>query len=324
MELLQLLLSALFFGGVFSEGSISIPYVKVILGDSFTLRRNCPTDVEGKLRQTEPQSRDVAAHRDGVWTPEESFRDRISPNSSVVFNRSVYTDGGVYVFMCGGREVSAVQVEVVVVSESSVTEGEASSLSCYYATTAGTCWSVRWVKGGEDVLRRDSCGARHNWTADDRLSLSADWLSHGDLSLNLQRARREDQGDYFCYIQAKGGLPQSGTPAAARLKVSERSPDQTTSTPPPTSVSPTQTTSEVNGLGTLAAVCITAVVFLVFGLVCGWFLKSHCSTYLSRLLRRFGPGDERHDVDGASEPLSHPPPLQMNGHHPSNTSQADV
>lgn len=85
----------------------------------------------------------------------------------------------------------------------------------------------------------------------------------------------------------------------------------------------TPTTSEANGL-TPAAVCITAVVFLVCGLVCGWLLKSHCSTYLSRLLRRFGSGDEHHDVNGASERLSHRPPLQMNGHNPSNTSQADV
>lgn len=236
MELLQLLLSALFFGGVFSEGSI--PYVKVILGDSFTLPRNCPTDVEGKLRQTEPQSRHVASHRHGVWTPEESFRDRISPNSSVVFNRSVYTDSGGYVFMCGGRDVSAVHVEVVVVSESSVTEGDEVSLPCYHATTAGTCWFVRWVKDGKDVLRRDSCGGNSNGTADDRLSLSADWFSHGDLSLNLQRARREDQGDYFCYIQKElPSFEQRGTPAAVRLKVSESSPDPTTSTPPPTSVS---------------------------------------------------------------------------------------
>lgn len=87
---------------------------------------------------------------------------------------------------------------------------------------------------------------------------------------------------------------------------------------------PTQTTLEVSGLGTLVTVCITAVVFLVCGLVCGWLMKSRCSTYLSRLLPRFGPGDEHHDVNGASEPLSHRPPLQMNGHHPSNTSQADV
>lgn len=141
-----------FFVSVFSEGSI--PYVKVMLGDSFILPGNCESEEEdGKLRQIQLQSQDVAAHRHGVWRPEESFRDRMSPNSSPVFNRSVYTNSGVYGFMCGGREVSAVHVEVVVFSETSVTEGEASSLSCYYPTTAGTCWSVRWVEDGEDVLR---------------------------------------------------------------------------------------------------------------------------------------------------------------------------
>lgn len=234
MELLQLLLSALFFVNVL--GAEGIQYVKVMLGDSFILRGNCPTDVEGKLRQTEPESRDVAARLNGVWRPEKGFGDRISPNSSVVFNRAVYTDSGVYVFVCGRRVVSEVQVEVFVFSESSVTEGEARSLSCYYPTIDGTCWSVRWVKDRKDVLRRGSCGGNSNWAADDRLSLSADWLSHGDLSLNLQRAWREDQGDYFCYIQKEGRAEQRGTPAAVRLKVSESSPDQTTSTPPPTSV----------------------------------------------------------------------------------------
>lgn len=166
-----------------------------MLGDSFILRGNCPTDVEGKLRQTEPESRDVAARLNGVWRPEKGFGDRISPNSSVVFNRAVYTDSGVYVFVCGRRVVSEVQVEVFVFSESSVTEGEARSLSCYYPTIDGTCWSVRWVKDGDDVLRRGSCGGNSNWAADDRLSLSADWLSH-------------------CYIQKEGRAEQRGTPAA--------------------------------------------------------------------------------------------------------------
>ncbi|CAI5671567.1 unnamed protein product [Oreochromis niloticus] len=140
MELLQLLLPALFFVSVFSEGSI--PYVKVMLGDSFILPGNCESEEDGKLHQTQPQSRDVAGHRHRVWTPEK------------------------------GREETAVQVEVVVFSESSVTEGEALSLSCYYPTTAGTCWSVRWVKDGEDVLRRDSCDGNSDWTADGRLSVS--------------------------------------------------------------------------------------------------------------------------------------------------------
>ncbi|KAL4007407.1 hypothetical protein ACER0C_001259 [Sarotherodon galilaeus] len=292
MELLQLLLPALFFVSVFS-----IPYVKVMLGDPFILPGNCPTNIDGKLRQTQPQSRDVATRLHGVWTPGESFRDRISPNSSVFFNSSVYTDSGLYVFMCGGREVSEVQVEVVVFAETSVTEGEALSLSCYYPTTAGTCWSVRWVKDGKDVLKEDSCGA--------------DWLSHGDLSLNLQRARREDRGDYFCYIQAKGGLPLSGTPAAARLKVSERSPDQTTSTPPLASVSLAQTTTEVNGLGTPAAVA-TAVGCLIVGAVFGCLMTYFC------LRRASGGLSEGRTSEVERKSLN--PARYVNGCHQSDTS----
>lgn len=73
--------------------------------------------------------------------------DRMSPNSSPVFNRSVYTDSGVYGFMCGGREVSAVHVEVVVFSETSVTEGEASSLSCQLQLApAGLCAGLKTGK----------------------------------------------------------------------------------------------------------------------------------------------------------------------------------
>ncbi|KAL4007377.1 hypothetical protein ACER0C_001229 [Sarotherodon galilaeus] len=262
MELLQMLLPALFFMSVFSEGSI--PYVKVMLGDSFILPGNCESEEDGKLRQIQPQSRDVDAHRHRVWRTEESFRDRISPNSSVVFKRSVYTDSGGYGFMCGGREVSAVQVEVVVFSETSITEGEVCSLPCYYLQLAPA-----------DVLKRDSCDGNSNWTANDQRSLTRRPV------LKPAVGSEGRSGDYFCYIQKEVRRELRGTPAAARLKVSERSPDQTTSTPPSPSVSES---CEEKGLGTPAVVCITAGVCLAVILV-GWLLKSYWSRCASCPLR---------------------------------------
>lgn len=214
---------------------LCLEYKKVILGGSFTLPVNCRSDEEGTLLKHESptSSRTVAAHRSGVWIPEESFKDRIKQNFSLVFDRAVCTDSGVYVLKCGGREVDF-QVEVVMSSDKTVKEGEAVRLPCHYLTIAAdTCWTVRWAKGREDVLRWSSCDDKSNWTADDRLSLSANWLSHGDLSLNLQPARKDDEGDYFCFIKAKGGRYQNGIPGAASLEVSERSPDQITSTSPP-------------------------------------------------------------------------------------------
>ncbi|XP_030609948.1 uncharacterized protein LOC115797501 [Archocentrus centrarchus] len=293
-------------------------YVKVILGDPFTLPENCKSDEEGTLRQEQPQSRQVAAHRLGVWIPEESFKDRINQSSSVVFNRAVYTDSGVYVLACGGRVVH-IQVEVVVSSDASAKEGEAVSLPCYFSTTAGTCWSVSWAKDGEVVLHWHSCDVKSNWAADDRLSLSADWLSHGDLSLNLQQTRKNDEANYFCFIQKEGREKQKGNPAAVKLKVHERSPDQITLTPPPPPASPAQKTREAVGLGTPAAVSITAVVCLIIGGVVGGLLKSYYHRCASGRHSEGRSGPRHEHVNGALALLS--PPQHVNG-CPSNTTHA--
>lgn len=72
---------------------------------------------------------------------------------------------------------------------------------------------------------------RNSWedtgAAEGRLSLSEDWVSHGNFSLTLKQAQKDDQGDYFCYIQDEVVI-------AVRLTVtSQRSPDQSSSTRPP-------------------------------------------------------------------------------------------
>uniref|UniRef100_A0A3Q4I1Z8 Uncharacterized protein n=1 Tax=Neolamprologus brichardi TaxID=32507 RepID=A0A3Q4I1Z8_NEOBR len=116
-----------------------------------------------------------------------------------------------------------------------------------------------WEAGRAYIGRLNPPQVTYGNGFESRVSISSDWYQRADLSLRIKRVQLRDQGVYFC-----------------DLDKTERH------------RSPTQTTSEANGR-TLVAVCITAVVFLVCGLVCGWLLKSHCST--SRLLRRFGPGD---------------------------------
>uniref|UniRef100_A0A3Q0SVC8 Ig-like domain-containing protein n=1 Tax=Amphilophus citrinellus TaxID=61819 RepID=A0A3Q0SVC8_AMPCI len=214
-------------------------YVQVLLGEPFTLCGNCKTAERCKLQRVQLNGiREVAVHQGGIWRPSPGYQSRISENSSVVFIRAVYTDTGVYELTRSGQMVT-IHLDVVVGFEASVTEGSALSLPCFYSTTGSTCWSVRWVKDGDVVLEQNSCIDKSTADAADRLSLSADWLPHGDLSLNLQHVRWEDEGNYFCYIQARGGLKQRGNPAAVRLKVSERGADQIVSTapPPPVSVS---------------------------------------------------------------------------------------
>uniref|UniRef100_A0A669CUM5 Ig-like domain-containing protein n=1 Tax=Oreochromis niloticus TaxID=8128 RepID=A0A669CUM5_ORENI len=137
------------------------------------------------------------------------YRERIGKNSSVVFNPAVYTDTGVYELRCGDRRVD-VQVKVVMSSERCVSEGDAVSLPCYFSTTG----KARWSRNSWEVT-----GA-----AEGRLSLSPDWVSHGNFSLTLKQAQKDDQGDYFCYIQDEVVI-------AVRLTVTgQRSLDQSSST----------------------------------------------------------------------------------------------
>lgn len=225
MRLLQLFVFVSFIFAFCSQRRI--PHVRVILGDPFTLPENCQTNEEGDLYRPylygTPEVK-VAAHEQGVWTPTEVYKERIGKNSSVVFNHAVYTDTGVYELRCGARRVD-VQVKVVMSSERCVSEGEAVSLPCYFSTTGKARWSVRWEKNGEDVLKRNSW--EDTGAAEGRLSLSADWVTHGNFSLTLKQAQKDDQGDYFCYIQDEVVI-------AVRLTVtSQRSPAQSNSTRPP-------------------------------------------------------------------------------------------
>ncbi|CAI5671581.1 uncharacterized protein LOC102076570 [Oreochromis niloticus] len=265
MRLLLLLVFVSFIFAGCSQGLI--PHVRVILGDAFTLPENCQTDEQGDLYRLDlygtPEVK-VAAHKQGLWTPTEVYRERIGKNSSVVFNPAVYTDTGVYELRCGDRRVD-VQVKVVMSSERCVSEGDAVSLPCYFSTTGKARWSVRWEKNGEEVLKRNSWEV--TGAAEGRLSLSPDWVSHGNFSLTLKQAQKDDQGDYFCYIQDEVVI-------AVRLTVTgQRSLDQSSSTRPPF-VPPTPRACEESRI--LPAVIITAVVCLPVGLLIGWLMTSCC------------------------------------------------
>lgn len=225
MRLFQLFVFVSFIFAFCSQGRI--PHVRVILGDPFTLPENCQTNEEGDLYRPylygTPEVK-VAAHKQDAWTPTEVYKERIGKNSSVVFNHAVYTDTGVYELRCGARRVD-VQIKVVMSSERCVSEGEAVSLPCYFSTTGKARWSVRWEKNGEDVFKRNSW--EDTGAAEGRLSLSEYWVTHGNFSLTLKQAQKDDQGDYFCYIQDEVVI-------AVRLTVtSQRSPDQSNSTRPP-------------------------------------------------------------------------------------------
>ncbi|KAL4007384.1 hypothetical protein ACER0C_001236 [Sarotherodon galilaeus] len=273
----------------------------------------------------------VVASLHGDWEPGRAYIGRVTVSSDSLILTSVdVNDQGMYDFTCKKKgKPELTDLQVFLPSEVVVDEGDDATLPCRSITAGQRVKSAQWRRDREMVLELNPPHVTDGNGIESRVSIPSDWYQRGDLSLSIKRVQLRDQGVYFCDVD-KTERHRS----AVRLRVREVVPESLTSTLKPTLmsdrisalVSSAADTDDFRSkrMGTLAAVCITAVVFLVLGLVCGWLLKSHCSTYVSRLLRRFGPGDERHDVNGASEPLSHPPPLQMNGHKPSNTSQADV
>lgn len=86
-------------------------------------------------------------------------------------------------------------------------EGGPATLPCCYPSSRpsdiSTSVSVRWEKNGKVVLEQKSCTDDSNEIPDGRLSVSPDRCSSGSFSLNLQQAKIEDQGFYFCYINGK-------------------------------------------------------------------------------------------------------------------------
>ncbi|MEQ2219677.1 hypothetical protein XENOCAPTIV_021808 [Xenoophorus captivus] len=211
--------------------------VKVILGDQFIFPVNCEPGESGTLLRVFGHNdiSEVATCHSGKWTV-KMYKDRMMINSSKIgFNRTVYDDGGVYEL----KPKDLVQLEVVAAWKVSVVEDETVILPCNFKTTGKAGLIVVWEKNGKPLCvknRSDGCSG-----PPDRLSMSTDWFTHGDLSLTVARVQPEDRGDYFCYVQDEH-RNHSGNPAAVRLAVREKKAHQVTT--PATPVNQTQSCSE--------------------------------------------------------------------------------
>ncbi|KAK1889960.1 T-cell surface glycoprotein CD8 alpha chain [Dissostichus eleginoides] len=144
-------------------------------------------------------SSQTVAHLEDVWKPEAGYKDRMSPNESVVLNRSNINDQGLYGLTCGSEQEKPIHLNVITSSEKSVTEGQAAGFT---STT---------------LLQENS--------------------GDGDLTLTLQAVKPEDRGDYFLYVlkdRKRGHLQAVRMRVSPALNTpEERNPEQITCTPQP-------------------------------------------------------------------------------------------
>lgn len=193
--------------------------VEAVLGRQFTFPENCSND-GGKLFRCEPHGEvEVAVLQQGVWTPAQGYEDRISNNSSIIFYHAFYNDTGDFVLRCREGVQIKMKVKVLLPFNVTVKEGENPTFPCFYQRNCSKSETVQCVKNG----KQNSTTDEGNTCADGRLYVSP----KRDLCPNVTRAKKQDGGDYLCYIQGEG----KRFAAVVRLKVNE------TSTPPPASVS---------------------------------------------------------------------------------------
>ncbi|XP_073331340.1 uncharacterized protein [Pagrus major] len=259
----------------------------VIVDDPAEFPVNCPMNETAELHREDGTGNPllVAARRDGVCRPGGGFTDRLDLNSCFAFSRSRYTDSGLYEFTCGSS-TDRIQLDVVVASDSSVSEGEAVKLRCYYDTAGGQVEALRWEKDGHMVLEKNlSSGEVRYGTGFEGVRLSPD--PGGDWSLMWDHAQLKDEGDYFCSVRSEGVRKARGVPAAARLKVHKRHLVPTTHQPP---LNQTQRPPrEEKGTGIWTVTGGAVAVFVAGGLAgfgLGWWIKSHRPNVSS------GPGGE--------------------------------
>ncbi|XP_047241480.1 uncharacterized protein si:dkey-22i16.9 isoform X1 [Girardinichthys multiradiatus] len=205
----------------------------------------------------------AAASVNGVLKPVGEYHSRLDINSSGVFLKDVnYNDNGHYEFLCSDTTKRIIRLEVLVISDISASKGNTVKLPCFSVTLGEPVESVQWETKGKPVIRvkRSNQMVKYGERFKDRVSLSPDWYVLGDLSLILERAQLEDQGDYFCYVLK--GSQERGDPAAGRLKVHQMHIE--------TSTTPSQNTkdscSERRGPWWLFAIVATLVGVTCFGI----------------------------------------------------------
>ncbi|MEQ2264279.1 hypothetical protein XENORESO_017799 [Xenotaenia resolanae] len=210
--------------------------VKVIVGDPFKFPVNCEPGESGTLLRVFGHNdiSEVATCHSGKWTV-KMYKDRMMINSSKIgFNRTEYNDGGVYELRFS-KPKDLVQLEVVAAWKVSVVEDETVTLPCYFKTTGKAGLTVVWEKNGKPLCVKNSRSDGCSGTSD-RLSMSTDWFTHGNLSLTVARVQPGDRGDYFCYVQNEH-RNHSGNPAVVRLAVREKKAHQITTPATPVNVS---------------------------------------------------------------------------------------
>ena len=173
---------------------------------------NCTTGVPAELYRVADGGQSgqhstelVAAREEDVWKPAEDYKDRMKISAGIGFRRTEYSDSGLYELRCAGQHVNSTQLDVVLASEVSATEGGNATLPCYYIT-GGHVDSIKWSRGGEMVLEQSlsSGEIKHGPGFKKRLSLSPDGYKKGNWSLIFNPVLLEDGGDYFCSFYQNG------------------------------------------------------------------------------------------------------------------------
>ncbi|KAK9525221.1 hypothetical protein VZT92_017542 [Zoarces viviparus] len=250
--------------------------IYVIIGDQVTFppTENCKNGATLVHRLNGDSTRQVAQW-DDVWKPARDYENRMSPNKSVIFNSTNINDDGLYEFTCGSNKI--IHLHVVPFTNSSVTEGEPVTLP-FFSVTARKRGKFTVERDGKPVLQLDFLSGHVTLGAgfEQRVSVSPLWESQGDLTVTLKMATAGDRGDYLLYVQHDDKTGPREDVSAVRLRVPERVPDQTTSSPPPGC--PTQNVTGETQMTTRTAVSVTAVVvFIITATVCvltGWCMKT--------------------------------------------------
>ncbi|XP_034066123.1 uncharacterized protein LOC117542517 [Gymnodraco acuticeps] len=274
-----------------------------ILGDrvQFPETEHC-SERGAKLQYTlTDESSQNVAHLEGVWKPADGYEDRMSPNESVILNRSNINDQGLYRLTCGSEKLT--QLNVIISSEISVTAGEAAGFTFHYFT-AGKLGMYRVERNQQLVFELDlSSGNTSQGSGfENRTSVAPHWRSDGDLTLTLQGVKPEDRGDYIFHVFK---VNKRGHFQAVRMRVSpapnteDRNPEQITVTPQPSCKEK------------IALICVSvAAVLLIAGaFYCGQKNPRICGSKVSGGAAAGGAGTELE-----MPPYTDTPVPVVNGH----------